>query len=251
MINYKNAIYKKLIRHNDSHLQLHFRYFQGLLNTKIEQAKRKYFENISHKLSNKNLKPKKYWSLLKIILNGKKIPRIPAIYHDDKFVIDIKKKCDLFNSYFAEQCTPPVNDSKLTSVLKVHTESLLESFHLSADHIGNIIKKLDPNKAHGHDMISIRTLKLCGDSIWKPLEIIFKNCLKEGIFPNEYKMVNVVPIPPKNDPIIDYPIIDLFPSFQFVARYLNVSYIIQCTNILMIIIFCHPISLVFAQETHA
>ena len=85
MINYKNAIYNKLIRQNDSHLQLHLRYFQDLLNTKIEQAKRKYFENISHKLSNKNLNPKKYWSLLKIILNGKKTLCIPPFYHNDKF----------------------------------------------------------------------------------------------------------------------------------------------------------------------
>ena len=90
-----------------------------------------------------------------------------------KFVFDIKKKCHLFNSYFADQCTPLVNDSKLPSVLTVHTESLLESFHFSADHIGDITKKLHPNKAH-ELMISIRMLKLCGDSIWKPLEIIFK-----------------------------------------------------------------------------
>ena len=72
MINYKIAIHKKLIHHNDSHLKLHLRYFQYLLHRRIEQAKRKYFENTSHKLSNKNLNPKKYWALLKIILNGKK-----------------------------------------------------------------------------------------------------------------------------------------------------------------------------------
>ena len=53
-------------------------------------------------------------------------------------------KCDLFNSYFPEQCTPLVNNSKLPSVLTVHTESLLESFYFSVDHIGDIIKKLDP-----------------------------------------------------------------------------------------------------------
>ena len=112
----------------------------------------------------------------------------------DKFASDIKKKCDLFNSCFADQRTPLVNESKLPAVLTVHTESLLESFHFIADHIGDIIKKLDPDKAHGHDMISIRMLKLCGDSIWKTLEIIFKNCLKEGIFLNEWKKGNVVPI---------------------------------------------------------
>ena len=165
MINYKNAIYNKLIRHNDSHLQLHLRYFQDLLNTKIEQAKRKYFENISHKILNKNLNSKKYWSLLKIILNGKEIPCIPPIYRNDKFVSGIKKKCDLFTSYFAEQCTPLVNNSKLPSALTVQTESLLESFYFSTDHIGDIIKKIDTKKAHGHDMISIHMLKLCGDSI--------------------------------------------------------------------------------------
>ena len=43
-------------------------------------------------------------------------------------------------------------------------------------------------------MISIHTLKLCGDFIWKPLEIIFKNCLKEDVFPDEWKKANVVPI---------------------------------------------------------
>ena len=71
LIIYKNTIYKKLIHHNDSHLKLHLCYFQYILHTKIEQAKRKYLENLSHKLSNKNFNPTKYWSLLKIFLNGK------------------------------------------------------------------------------------------------------------------------------------------------------------------------------------
>ena len=171
MINYKNVIYEKLIHHNDSNLKLHLRYFQYLFHTKIKQAERKYFQNISLKLSNKNVSPKKYWSLLKIILNGKKIPCITSIYHNDKFVSNIKKKCELFifNSYFAEQPTPLVNNSKFPFVLTVNTESLLESFYFSVDHIGDI-KKLNLNKAHGHKMISIRMLRLCGDSYgnhWK------------------------------------------------------------------------------------
>ena len=43
--------------------------------------------------------------------------------------LTLERKCDLFNSYFVDQCTPLVNDSKLPSVLTVHTELLLESFH--------------------------------------------------------------------------------------------------------------------------
>ena len=42
-------------------------------------------------------------------------------------------------------------------------------------------------------------LKLCDKSICKPLSIIFKSCLTQGIFPSEWKKANVVPIHKKND----------------------------------------------------
>ena len=43
-------------------------------------------------------------------------------------------------------------------------------------------------------MISIRMLKLCGNSTWRPLQIIFKKFLKGGILPDEGKKVTIVPI---------------------------------------------------------
>ena len=48
------------------------------------------------------------------------------------------------------------------------------------------------NKSHGHDVISILPLKICGKSILKHLEIIFKSCLKNGHFLHDWKKVNVV-----------------------------------------------------------
>ena len=48
MTNYTNIFLKKLIHRIDYHLKFHFLYFQDLFNTKVEQAKRKYFEYISH-----------------------------------------------------------------------------------------------------------------------------------------------------------------------------------------------------------
>lgn len=50
-----------------------------------------------------------------------------------------------------------------------------------------MIRNSDLNKANVHDVISIRVLRLCGDSIRKPLETIFKTCLGFGIFPLERK----------------------------------------------------------------
>ena len=42
-------------------------------------------------------------------------------------------------------------------------------------------------------------IKLCGDSVHKPLEIIFKSFLNQGMFPTELKKVNIVPVDKKGD----------------------------------------------------
>ena len=57
-----------------------------------------------------------------------------------------------------------------------------------------MIYNLDPNKAYGDAMIRIRMLKICGSSIYKPLQLIFRSCIENGIFPSEWKKANVVPV---------------------------------------------------------
>ena len=42
-------------------------------------------------------------------------------------------------------------------------------------------------------------LKLCGESIYKPLNLIFKSCLETGQFPSDWKKANVVPVFKKGD----------------------------------------------------
>ena len=56
------------------------------------------------------------------------------------------------------------------------------------------MKNLDSNKAHDHDMTSIRLVKLCDASLCKPFELIFKSCLGSGKFPLEWKKANVLPV---------------------------------------------------------
>ena len=62
-----------------------------------------------------------------------------------------------------------------------------------------MINNQDSDKALSHDMIPIRMLKLCGETICRPLNIIFKMCLNTGKFPSECKKGNVVPIHRKDD----------------------------------------------------
>ena len=65
------------------------------------------------------------------------------------------------------------------------------------------------DKTHGWDQWSIRMIKTCGDAITFPLTFwIFKSIINEGVFPNDWKKSNVVPIDKKNQKI-SLKIIDL------------------------------------------
>ena len=183
------------------------------LNQSIQIAKQNNVDKIAQRLGDPNTSSKCYWSLLKTLLKGKKIPCIPPLFHGDKFIVDFQEKSEIFNSFFVDQCSPISNGSVLHSELPLRTDSSLSSCHFTKDDIFPIINNLDPNKAHGHDEISIRMLKICGDSICRPLSIIFKTCLRMGIFPLEWKKANIVPIHKKGDKqtVINYRPVSLLP----------------------------------------
>ena len=60
--------------------------------------------------------------------------------------------------------------------------------------IPTIIRNLDPNKSHGWDNLSVRVIKLCGDSLIYTLKCIFEGSLQEDKYPDCWKKANVVPV---------------------------------------------------------
>ena len=74
------------------------------------------------------------------------------------------------------------------------TAKRLNILNFSSNVIEKVIQNLDPNKAHGHDRISIRMIKTCGKSSCKPLQLIFSQCIDTGSFPSECKKANVIPV---------------------------------------------------------
>ena len=137
--------------------------------------------------------------MLKTFLNNKKILLIPPLYHQGSFITNFKLKAELFNSFFASQCSWIKNDSKLPSYSNYNTDNRLSTVNISIDDIAKIIQNLDLNKAHGHDKISIRMLQLCGNSICKPLNLIFQQAMESGSFLSEWEKGNVVPIHKKDN----------------------------------------------------
>ena len=96
---------------------------------------------------------------------------------------DFRKKAEQY-SFFAKQYSLVNSDSSLPSKMIKKTDSLY-SLKFFTENILQIINKLDSNKAHGHDEISIRMLKICGISVCRPLQIIYKSCLDKRKFPQE------------------------------------------------------------------
>ena len=74
------------------------------------------------------------------------------------------------------------------------TNNRLSSVTFSQGDIVKIIQNLDSGKAHGHNNISRRMLKICGSTIYKPLAIIFKQYADTGVFLSEWKKGNIVAI---------------------------------------------------------
>ena len=107
--------------------------------------------------------------------------------------LTIKKRVKFLTLFSLINAVIP-NNSILPSELKLLMEHTLTSCDFSESDIIQIISNQDSNKAHGHDIINIRMLKLCGEAICRPLNMIFKTCLNTGKFPSEWKKCNVVPI---------------------------------------------------------
>ena len=100
--------------------------------------------------------------------------------------------------------------------MRYHTNKRLSSFAISLTEIKDLIKILKTNKAHGHDGISVKMIKLCGDEVCAPLLIIFNNILKTGVYPSQWKLANVTPVHKKKDKqtVSNYRPISLLPIFD-------------------------------------
>ena len=166
-INLKKSLYK-------SNKFIELQKLSTEISTLILSRKEKYYHNLSLKLSDPKTSAKTYWSILKCFYNNSKIPLIPPLKVDNKIVSDFTERANLFNDFFASQCTPLSNSSVLPSAINFKTHARLSSIDFDEEDILKIIRNLNVNKAHGHNNISIRMLKICDSVLVEPLSQIYK-----------------------------------------------------------------------------
>ena len=117
----KKNIAKKCYFQNNKDIQLfrRFQSMQGFLTATIDKSKEQFHSRISTKLMDSTTSPQAYQSMFKTILNDKKIPCIPPIYHNNNYITYFKEKAQIFNDLFAKQCILVENTIKpLTNSFK-------------------------------------------------------------------------------------------------------------------------------------
>ena len=140
LIRAKDNFYKKFVRKsNNMYHHYAFKNLQNHLNQSIQIAKQNYVNKIAQRLGDPNTSSKCYWSLLKTLLNGKKIPCIPPLFCGDKYIVDFQEKSEIFNSFFTDQCSLISNGRVLPSKLPFRTDSILPSSHFAKVEILRII----------------------------------------------------------------------------------------------------------------
>ena len=94
--------------------------------------------------------------MLKSFLNNKKIPLIPSLFNENRFITNFKE-----NFFCTDQCSFMRNAFNLPSNITLCTDNRLFTITFSHEDFGKIIQNLNLNKAHGYDNVSIRMLKIC------------------------------------------------------------------------------------------
>ena len=134
-------------------------------------------------LCSKGISPKFYYSLLKNILNEKIFFESRLLFAITNLLqILVKNPISLilfsfhfffFFFFFAKHCSIIENSSVLPSSTNSITGQYLANIEFAEDDIKRIIYKLDPNKVHGHDMVSIHRFKMSGDAKKRNIVPIF------------------------------------------------------------------------------
>ena len=147
----------------DAYLKLQI--ISAELSEMILERREDYYRVLSDKLNDLRSSAKSYWSILKTLYNGKKIPLTPPTLINNKLISNSKEKVNYFNTFFASQCTSVSKNSALPLVPTPVTNASLSSISLNDQDILKIIHSVNVNKAHSYDDISIKLLKICDSSI--------------------------------------------------------------------------------------
>ncbi len=158
-------------------------------------AKTTFFNNLELHVSDlKSNNPREYWKIIKMLVkdNNNNCQSIPPLQTNDNSVaISSLEKANALNNFFISVST--VDDSNVSLPAFISKiDSSIDCIDINEQEITDITRNLEIKKAAGPDEISHRMLKETSLTLCKPLCLLFNRSLREGMYPNKWKMANVM-----------------------------------------------------------
>ena len=233
-IKLKNKLYGISLKHPTFYNINRYKTYKNKLTSILKQEEKLYYQ--SQILANKN-NLKKVWTIIKHVINKRRNAKTSDKFiQNNKIITDPKEIANGFNDYFVN--IGPGLASKINTSATSYQSYLPESFNSSfflqptcENEIKKIIYQLKEGAA-GNDGISPKYLKCVSEVIAYPLTRIANLSFEEGVFPEELKCANVIPLYKAKDPMLfnNYRPISLLSVFSKIIERLMYNRLIEFLN---------------------
>ena len=195
------------------------------LNNTVKWAKSHWFEDVRKKLKQGKVGTKQWWSIVQNQQGLSKDDLIPPLINKEgNTATSSQNKADTLAQHFSGKIT--VKDpTRQAPVIIPRTNKILSKIDICESKIEKALANLDTSKAIGPDGVSPHTLRQCSKELAPFLAAIFKNCIKEEIWPKIWKSAKVIPAHKKNSKTLpkNYRPISLLPILSKVFEELIAS----------------------------
>lgn len=192
----KNKMFIRYRKFNNINILNDYKLYKSKLNKLIIEAERDYYLD-KFNMHKNNLK--KTWSLLNSVINAKKqsIPQT-VFHHNNNTISNPTEIANGFNNFFAnigKSLASKIDSVPLSplSFMKSKNPNSLFLVPTDLNEVQSVINKLKPNSS-GYDHLSAQFISSNSDLILPLLVHIINTSFTTGIFPNELKVANVIPL---------------------------------------------------------
>ena len=184
----RNRLFKKCKLSGSPTALRNYKYTRNKVTAELRKAKRAFLNKLN------NADSKSFWKVYKII--SKQETNIPCLESPTTgSVTDSHQKANLLNSQFFKNFNhnniPPYE----STLFPIDSSNFPDELLCSEEEIELHLRVLDVKKSSGADGISAVMLKRTAHAIAPSLTTLFNLSLKTGVFPRDWKLARVVPIP--------------------------------------------------------
>ena len=218
----------KSIKHKCLHNETVYKNYRNHLKRLLKAAEKKYYSDL---ISKYKIDSKRVWSIIKTVINKNKKNQNQKEFKLGDVSLTSDWKWFAINSMIGPslsknipvQNTRPIDYVKNKAIYSLYLEPVNEN------ETKKLISTLKSNTP-GYDMIGSAVPKWYVDSISEPLSCVCNMFLHKGLFPDELKIANVIPLYKCDDPklFINYGPVSVLPS---VSKVFKKSYVYSVNSL--------------------